>query len=149
MEHRVNIFSKGSEALKTLYGIGNYLNTSSIEKELQELVDLRVSQINGCIHCLDMHYKSARENGETEQRIYALNAWREASYYSERERAALALAEAVTKCEVSDNVYSAVKKQFSDQEIIDLTLAITSINTWNRINIVFTDVPESYNVTLT
>src|SRR5690606_8134559 len=121
-----------------------YLKDAKIEKKLQELVEFRVSQINGCIHCLDMHYKEARENGVSEQQLYALNAWREATIYSERERAALAWAEAVTACNVSDGVYEEVKEQFTDEELIDLTLVVSSINTWNRINIAFTEIPESY-----
>ena len=93
-----------------------------------------------------MHYKDARANGETEQRLYGLNAWRESPYYTERERAALAWAEAVTKCKVPDEIYEEAKEYFSDQELIDLTLEVTAINTWNRINIAFPNVPGSYRV---
>jgi alkylhydroperoxidase family enzyme len=93
-----------------------------------------------------MHYKDARAKGETEQRLYGLSAWRESPYYTERERAAFAWAEAVTRCEVPDAVYSEAKQQFSDEELIDLTLAVTAINTWNRINLAFPNTPGSYQV---
>jgi AhpD family alkylhydroperoxidase len=146
MVKRLNVQQQGQNALKTLYGTGNYLKHSPVEAELRELIYFRVSQINGCAYCLDMHYKDARAKGETEQRLYGLSAWREAPYYTERERAALAWTEAVTGCVVHDDVYKAAKQHFSDTELIDLTLAITSINTWNRINISFPDVPGSYRV---
>jgi len=146
MEQRINVHEKGQNALKTLYGIGSYLKKSSVEAPLRELVYFRVSQINGCAYCLDMHYKDARAQGETEQRLYGLSAWREAPYYTERERAAFAWAEAVTKCDVSDAIYSEAKKQFSDEELIDLTLAVTGINTWNRINLAFPNLPGTYKV---
>ncbi|QIP15018.1 carboxymuconolactone decarboxylase family protein [Spirosoma aureum] len=146
MEKRLNVFEKGQSALKSLFGAGGYLKKSPVETQLQELVDVRVSQINGCAYCLDMHYKEARAKGETEQRLYGLNTWRETPYYSDRERAALEWAEAVTKCDVSDAVYSQAKAQFSDEELIDLTLVITNINTWNRFNIAFPNTPGTYTV---
>ncbi|WP_223845523.1 carboxymuconolactone decarboxylase family protein [Flavobacterium selenitireducens] len=96
MQSRLNFFDKGKDAVKPLFGIGAYVAKSSIEQPLRELIDVRVSQINGCAYCLDMHYKEARHHGETEQRLYGLSAWKEAPYYSERERAALAFAEAIT-----------------------------------------------------
>lgn len=146
MERRLNIRKKGQDALKTLYGIGHYLKNSPVENHLRELIYVRVSQINQCAYCLDMHYKDARANDESEQRLYGLSAWRDAPYYSVRERAALAWAEAITKCVVTDDDYESAKDQFKDEELIDLTLAITTINTWNRINIAFPDVPGSYQV---
>jgi len=146
MDQRLNVHEKGQNALKTLYGIGIYLKRSSIEAELKELVYFRVSQMNSCAYCLDMHYKDARAKGETEQRLYGLNAWREAPYYSDRERAAFAWAEAVTKSNVPDNIYDEAIKYFSDEELIDLTLAVTSINTWNRINIAFPNTAGTYQV---
>jgi AhpD family alkylhydroperoxidase len=146
MEQRLNVHEKGQNALKTLYGIGGYLKKSAIEVSLMELICFRVSQINGCAYCLDMHYKDARAKGETEQRLYGLSAWREAPYYTERERAAFAWAEAVTKCDVPDAVYSEAKKQLSDQELIDLTLGVATINTWNRINLAFPNTPGTYQV---
>ena len=144
MKQRLNIHEKGQKALKTLYGIGAYMKGSPVESQLLELVVFRVSQINECAYCIDMHYKDARANGETEQRLYGLSAWREAPYYTERERAALAWAEAVTECIVPDEIYDEAKEYFSDEELIDLTLAVTTINTWNRINIAFPGVPGSY-----
>lgn len=146
MEQRLNVQIIGQNALKTLYGIINYLKHSALEDALLQLVFFRVSQINGCAYCLDMHSKEARSRGETEQRLYGLNAWRETPYYTERERAALAWAEAVTDCEVPDEVYKIAKAQFSDADLIDLTLAVTSINTWNRINLAFPTVPGTYRV---
>ena len=146
MEQRLNIHEKGQNALKTLFGIGAYLKNSPVEIGLIELVLFRVSQINGCAYCLDMHYKDARAHGETEQRLYSISAWRETSYYTDKERAGLAWAEAVTKCDVPDTTYNRVKEHFTEQELIDLTLAITTINTWNRINLAFPSTPGTYQV---
>ena len=140
MEERMNPFEKGPGALQALYGIGMYLAKSPVEQSLLNLIYYRVSQINGCAYCLDMHAKDLRVAGETEQRLYLLDAWRETPFYSNRERAALAWAESLTKIKdgsVSDEVYSAAYKQFSEQEMVDLTLAVTTINTYNRINIAF------------
>jgi AhpD family alkylhydroperoxidase len=146
MEQRLNVHEKGQNALKTLYGMGVYLKKSPLEPALRELVYFRVSQLNGCAYCLDMHYKDARAKGETEQRLYGLSAWRETPYYTDRERAALAWAEAVNQCHVPDEVYSQANEQFSDEELIDLTLAIASINSWNRINLAFPNTPGTYQV---
>jgi AhpD family alkylhydroperoxidase len=137
MEQRINFQQKGQNALKTLFNIGAYLKQSPLPVTLLELVEFRVSQINGCAYCLDMHSKDARAHGETEQRLYGLSAWKETPYFTDRERAALAWAEAVTACQVPDATYTLVKEHFSDEELIDLTLAITTINTWNRFNISF------------
>lgn len=146
MEQRINVHQKGQNALKALYGIGGYLKKSPVEINLLELIYFRVSQINSCAYCLDMHSKDARAKGETEQRLYGLSTWRETPYYTDRERAALGWAEAVTKCHVPDEVYKEAKAQFSDEELIDLTLAITTINTWNRINLAFPNEPGTYQV---
>lgn len=149
MEQRINAFEKGQHAMKAMYGIGAYLNKSSIEPKLLHLLYFRVSQINGCAYCLDMHSKDLRAAGETEQRLYVLDAWREAPLFSERECAALAWAEAVTRIRdgnVADEVYERARKQFSEEELIDLTLGITTINTYNRINIAFRTVAGSYTV---
>ena len=140
METRINLLEKGQKAIKALNGMGIYLAKSPIEKQLFDLIDFRVSQINGCAYCLDMHSKDLRAAGETEQRLYVLDAWREAPFYSKRERAALAWAEAVTRLKdgnVPDEVYEDARGQFSEEELIDLTMAVTSINTYNRINISF------------
>jgi len=140
METRINLMEKGQKVMNALSGLGVYLAKSLIEKQLIDLIDFRVSQINGCAYCLDMHSKDLRAAGESEQRLYMLDAWREAPFYSERERAALAWAEAVTELKdknVSDEIYEEVRSQFSEEEIIDLTMAVISINTYNRINIAF------------
>lgn len=146
MEQRLNVFEKGFNALKPILGIGAYLKKSPIDDKLKELIHFRVSQINCCAYCLDMHYKDARAHGETEQRLYSLSAWREAPYYTDRERAALAWAEAVTGVNIPDEVYAKAKKQFSDEELIDLTVMITTTNTWNRINTAFPNAVGTYQV---
>ena len=142
MEQRINFQEKGQNALKTLYHTGAYLKKSPLPQNLLELVYFRVSQINGCAYCLDMHSKDLRAHGETEQRLYSLNAWRETKFFTDRERAALAWAEAVTAAKVPDEVYVRVKEHFSEEELIDLTLAVSTINTWNRFNIAF-PMPEA------
>ena len=144
MKPRINFLEQGKDAMKVLFGFGNYLNKSSIEQNLQELIAYRVSQINGCAVCLDMHSKDLRAEGETEQRLFLLDAWRDAPLYSDRERAALLWAEAVNACDVPDEVYEEVRKQFSEKEIIDLTMAVIAINSWNRINIPFKSVAGDY-----
>lgn len=146
MEQRINFQTKGQNALKAVFGIGAYLKKSPLNTQLLELVYFRVSQINQCAYCLDMHSKDLRAKGETEQRLYGLSAWRETPYYTARERAALAWAEAVNACKVPDEVYQEAIANFSEEEMIDLTLAITTINTWNRLNIAFAAVPGDYQV---
>lgn len=147
MEPRIKDQGKIQNAKKLLFSLGAYLAKSSIEQKLINLIDFRVSQINGCAFCLDMHSKDLRAEGETEQRLYMLDAWREASIYSERERAALAWAEAVTKIKngnVPDEVYEEARSQFSEEELIDLTLATIAINSYNRINIAFKTPSGNY-----
>ena len=146
METRINLFEKGQKALTPLFGISVYLKKSGLEKSLVDLVDFRVSQINSCAYCLDMHSKEALAAGETPERLFGLSAWRETPFYTDKERAALAYAEAVTACHVSDDVYKEAKAHFSDEELIDLTLAITTINTWNRLNLAFPNNVGSYRV---
>jgi AhpD family alkylhydroperoxidase len=149
MEQRINFFAKGQNAMKALLGVGGYLAKSPVEHKLFNLIYFRVSQINGCAYCLDMHSKDLRAGGETEQRLYMLNAWREASVYTDRERAALAWAEAVTKItdgDVAEAVYQQALQQFTEEELVDLTLAITTINTYNRINIAFRTPAGGYKV---
>lgn len=146
MKQRINFQEKGANAMKTLFNIGGYLKKTPVEHALLELVNFRVSQINGCAYCLDMHYKDARAKGETEQRLYGLSAWRECNYYTQRERAAFAWAEALTKCDVTDEVYTEAASEFTETELIDLTLAITTINTWNRFNLAFPNEAGSYQV---
>jgi AhpD family alkylhydroperoxidase len=149
MEQRINFFAKGQNAMKSMFGIGAYLSKCSIEQELLHLIYFRVSQINGCAYCLDMHSKDLLATGDQPQRLFLLDAWREAPLYSERERAALTWAEAVTKIthgDVSDEVYAKATALFSEEELIDLTLAITAINSYNRINISFRTQAGSYKV---
>src|SRR5262245_58765414 len=136
MEQRMNFFAKGQAALKALYPLGTYLAKSPVGQQLLNLLYLRVSQINGCAYCLDMHAKDLRAAGETEQRVYMLGAWRETALYTDRERAALAWAEAVTRIpdgQVPDDVYAEAMKQFSEEEMVDLTMATIAINSYNRI----------------
>jgi AhpD family alkylhydroperoxidase len=140
MEQRINFLEKGLGAMKALHELGRYLAKSPVEQALLDLVYFRVSQINGCAFCLDMHAKDMRAMGESEQRLYVLDAWREAPFYTNRERAALAWAEAVTKItggNVPNEVYEQARKEFSETALIDLTLAIITINSYNRINIAF------------
>jgi len=140
MKQRMNPYEKGQNAAKALYGLGIYLAKSPVPEKLLNLIYFRVSQINGCAFCLDMHSKDLRAKGETEQRLYVLDAWREAPFYSEQERAALAWAEAVTKIpggQVPDEIYEEARKQFSEEELIDLTIAVITINSYNRVNIAF------------
>jgi AhpD family alkylhydroperoxidase len=140
MKQRINMMEKGQGAIKALFGLGAYLAKSPVEKHLFDLVSFRVSQINGCAFCLDMHSKDLRAMGESEQRLYMLDAWREASLYTERERAAFAWAEAVTNINdgrVSDEVYREARQQFTEEELVDLTMEVIAINAWNRINVAF------------
>jgi len=133
--------------MKAMYGMGGYLAKSSLEQSLLHLVYFRVSQINGCAYCLDMHSKDLRVMGETEQRLYMIAAWREATVYSDRERAAFAWAESITRLthgEVSDDVYEQAAAQFSEQELIDLTMGVIAINSYNRINCAFRTPAGSY-----
>jgi AhpD family alkylhydroperoxidase len=133
--------------MKAMFGLGAYLAQSPLEKRLLNLIYFRVSQINGCAYCLDMHSKDLRAAGETEQRLYCLEAWRESPFYTMRERAALAWAESVTligENHVSDDVYEEARKQFNENELIDLTMAVVSINGWNRLNIAFRIEPGNY-----
>lgn len=147
MEQRLDYSKNGMDALKAMYGLEMYLAKSSIEPKLLHLIKFRVSQINGCAYCLDMHSKDLRAEGETEQRLYLLDAWRESPFYSERERAALEWAETVTlvsQTHVPDDVFERVKKEFNEKELIDLTMAVVTINSWNRISIAFRTTPGTY-----
>ncbi|HEX9421750.1 MAG TPA: carboxymuconolactone decarboxylase family protein [Pyrinomonadaceae bacterium] len=147
MEPRINITSVSPGALQAMLGLSNYLYQCGLDKKLLDLINLRVSQINGCAYCLDMHWKDLRAAGETEQRLYGLDAWRESPYYTERELAALAWAEAVTRVadtHVPDEVFDEAKRQFSDKELADLTLNVVAINGWNRLNIAYRTTPGTY-----
>lgn len=147
MSPRIDYTKVAPGTLRAMYGLEKYLAESSIEAPLRELVKLRASQINGCAYCIDMHTKDARAAGETEQRLYGLVAWHEAPYYSERERAALAWTEALTLIgdnHVPDELYDQTRREFSEQELVDLTFAVVTINAWNRIAISFRQEPGTY-----
>ncbi len=147
MQQRLNLMEKGSDAVKAMFGLGGYLSKSSLEKNLLNLLYFRVSQINGCAYCLDMHSKDLRAGGETEQRLYMLAAWRDSPVYSERERAALLWAESLTRlgeAGVSDEIYEEARKQFSEAELIDLTMVVVTINGFNRLNIAFRTEAGNY-----
>jgi AhpD family alkylhydroperoxidase len=138
MEQRIDVMKVAPGAVQAMLGLGRYLARSGLERELVNLVNLRASQMNGCASCLDMHWKDLREEGETEQRLYGLDAWAESPYYTERERAALAWTEAVTRVaegHVPDAVFEEAHQHFSDAELVDLTLAVAAINAWNRLMI--------------
>jgi AhpD family alkylhydroperoxidase len=144
---RIDYAKYSHEALRSLYAIERYLHDSGIDAKLLHMLKLRASQINGCAFCIDMHWKDARAAGDTEQRLYGLNAWRESPYYSEKERAALEWVEAVTQVassHVPDEVYARVRSQYSEKEIVDLTLAAGMINLWNRMAISFRAEPGKY-----
>ena len=132
---------------KAMAGLEQYLATTSLEKNLLHLIKLRASQVNGCAYCIDMHSKDLRAAGESEQRLYGLDAWRECPYYSDRERAALEWTEAVTLVangHVPDAVYDRVRSQFDDRQLADLTFAVAAINAWNRLSIASRTVPGGY-----
>jgi AhpD family alkylhydroperoxidase len=140
MKSRIDFTHISPQFLKPLFALGAQVEASGLEHSLLELVKMRASQINGCAYCLDMHSKDARAAGETEQRLYLLDAWRETSLYSERERAALAWTEAVTlvaEGHVPDEAYDEASNHFTEQELVALTLAIAAVNSWNRLNIAF------------
>lgn len=146
MQPRIDIASVSPGALKAMLGLGTYLRNCGLDTKLIDLINLRVSQINGCAYCLDMHWKDLRAAGETEQRLYGLDAWREAPYYSERERAALAWAESVTRLDdhVPDEVFDEARRHFNEEELANLTLGVVAINGWNRLNIAYRTTPGTY-----
>ena len=147
MEARFHYVKAAPGAFRAMLGLGQYLHECGLEESLINLIYLRASQINGCAYCLDMHWKDLRASGESEQRLYGLNAWRESSFYTNRERAALEWTEAVTLIthgHVPEEVYEDVHRHFNDKELSDLTLAVATINAWNRLNIAARIVPGSY-----
>jgi AhpD family alkylhydroperoxidase len=147
MQPRIEYTKHAQEAQRSLYALERYLFSSSLDHQLLHLIKMRASQINGCAYCIDMHSKDARAGGETEQRLYELDAWRETPFYSEKERAALEWAESVTlvsQTHVPDEVFENLKKHFSEKEIVDLTLAVGMINLWNRLAISMRAVPGMY-----
>lgn len=147
MQPRLDYRRFAQEPMKALLALEDYLSHCSLEPQLLHLVKMRASQINGCAYCIDMHSKDARAGGETEQRLYELNAWRETPFYSDRERAALEWTEALTlvsETHASDESYEQLHAHFNEKEIVDLTYAIGAINVWNRIAIGLRAVPGHY-----
>jgi AhpD family alkylhydroperoxidase len=149
MEPRIDYAKTAPGVRAAMGGLEEYVRQTGLEPGLLELVKLRASLINGCAYCADMHTKVARSRGETEQRLYTVSLWRETPFFSERERAALAWTEAVTRVSVehvSDQVYESARQQFSERELVDLTLAIVAINGWNRLAIAFRTVPGTFQI---
>ena len=147
MNARFDYIKAAPGAFKAMLELEKYIKGTGLGESLLNLVKLRASQINGCAYCIDMHSKDARASGETEQRIYELDAWRETPFYTDREMAALAWTEALTNIKdghVPDKVFEEVRKQFSETELVNLTLAVVAINGWNRIAISFRAVPGVY-----
>ncbi len=147
MEPRVDYVKVARGVYEAMLGLEKYLHQCGLEQSLIDLVKLRASQINGCAYCIDMHWKDLRSLGETEQRLYGLDAWEESPYYTDRERAALAWTEAVTNIQqghAPDEVYQQTRKQFTEKELADLTLAVATINAWNRLAIAARAVPGTY-----
>ena len=147
MEERIHFSKVSPGAYYALLGLEKYLHECGLGEPLLNLIKLRASQINGCAYCLDMHWKDLRAIGEDEQRLYSLDAWEESPYYSDRERAALAWTEALTRVSetrVPDEVYQEAKKHFSEKELADLTVAVATINMWNRLAIAGRTTPGTY-----
>src|SRR5207344_93249 len=138
MQQRVDYQTQAAGVYKAMRGLESYLHSCGLEEDLIHLVKLRASQLNGCAYCIDMHWKDLRAHGETDQRLYGLDAWRESPYYTEKERAALAWTEAVTfiaEGQGPDDLFAALAAQFNEREVADITCAIATINAWNRISI--------------
>jgi AhpD family alkylhydroperoxidase len=149
MESRIEFSKVNPDALAAMYALEAYVQGSGIEPSLIDLVKVRASQLNGCAFCIDMHTKEARSRGESEQRLYLLDAWREAQFYSEKERAALEWTEALTlisKSHVPDDVFERVRRHLSETELVDLSMVLVAINGWNRLCIGFRAVPGSIPV---
>ena len=147
MRARINYAKAAPGVYDAMDSLDRYLQECGLERSLLLLIQLRASQINGCAYCLDMHWKDLRAIGEGEQRLYSLDAWRECPYYSDRERAALAWTEAVTRVtdgHISDEIHEQVRPFFSEKELSDLTLAVAAINAWNRLSIAARLVPGGY-----
>ena len=147
MKARINLKNVNPGILQAMLGLEKQVGKAGLDHKLLDLVRMRASQINGCAYCLDMHSKDARAAGETEQRLYGLDAWRETPYYSARERAALEWTEALTlvaESHVPDDVYERVRGEFSEDELAHLSLAVVAINGWNRLNVAARTVPGEY-----
>lgn len=148
MAARIDYEKVAPGAVGAMRKVEEYVRGSGLERSLLELVKLRASEMNGCAYCVDMHTQDARDQGETEQRLYAVAAWRDAPFFTERERAALAWTEAVTWVSwqhVPDEVYQAARRYFSEKELVDLTMAIIAINGWNRLSVSFRRKAGTYH----
>jgi AhpD family alkylhydroperoxidase len=149
MKARIEYIKIAPGLYHAMRGLEQYLRSCGIEEPLLHLIKLRASQLNGCAYCIDMHWKDLRALGESEQRLYSLDAWAETPFYTARERAALRWTEAVTRItdgHVPDAVYDQVKAEFSDKELADLTMAVATINAWNRLAIAMRTEPGTYEV---
>lgn len=147
MQPRLDVQNIAPQAYRAMAGLETFIRNSGLEPGLLELVKLRASQINGCAYCIDMHTKDARAGGETEQRLYGVTAWSETPFYTDRERAALAWTEALTlisETHAPDDVYEEVRRHFNESEVVSLTMAIVTINSWNRLALGFRAVPGTY-----
>lgn len=147
MTKRIDMSRVGHGAYKAMFALEQHVRQSGLDNSLLELVRLRASYLNGCAYCVDMHSKDARAEGETEQRIYSVPVWRETPYYTPRERAALEWTEVVTRISehgVPDEVYASARKEFGEEELVELTMAVIAINGWNRLAIGFASEPGSY-----
>lgn len=147
MSDRIDLVKTAPGAYKAMSSLETYIRQCGLEASLLELVKTRASQINGCAFCLDMHTKDARAHGETEQRLYTLSAWHETPFFTERERAALAWTEALTliaEDDISDELYQAALQHFTEQELVNLSMVIVTINSWNRLSIAFRKMPGTY-----
>ncbi len=148
MQPRLDIQKIAPQAYRAMAGLESYVRNSGLEPALLELVKIRASLINGCAYCIDMHTKDARGGGESEQRLYALAAWRETPFFTDREQAALAWTEELTiisQNHAPDSIYESVRQRFTEQELVSLTMAIIAINGWNRIALGFRMVPGTYD----
>lgn len=149
MTPRINYITVAQDAFKAILSVERYVRNSGIEKSLLHLVKLRASYANGCAYCVDMHSKEARHDGETEQRLYAVPVWRETPFFTDRERAALLWTESVTdvsRTGVPDETYDEVRAQFTEVELVNLTMAVVAINAWNRMAISFRSEVGSFQV---
>ena len=147
MKQRIAAHEVAPDGFRAMLGLEAYVRGSGLEHGLLHLIKLRASQVNGCAYCIDMHWKDARAGGETEQRLYGLDAWRESPYYTDRERAALAWTESLTlvsQTHAPDEVFEQARAHFSEKELVDLTQAIGAINAWNRLAIGFRTEPGTY-----
>jgi AhpD family alkylhydroperoxidase len=147
MEARIDLMHVAPGVIQAMLGLEQHVRQAGLDARLLDLVRMRASQINGCAYCLDMHSKDARAAGETEQRLFGLDAWRETPYFSDRERAALEWTEALTlvaETRVPDDVYERVRQQFSENELAHLSLAVVAINGWNRLNVAARTVAGGY-----